>query len=263
MDRINAAAKKHGLKVIEDACQAWLAEYRGKKCGTLADLGCFSFQNSKHLPAGEGGAILGNDEALMDKCHSFHNCGRPFGTVERTSQYPMRGTNFRMQEFQAVVLMSQMQRIQTDADKRLENALYLTSLIEGIPGILPYQLADGATRSAYHLYPFRYKKEFWDGVPREKLLEALRAEGIPCSGGYGPQYRDGLIEDALNSESYKRLFSPARLKRYREEAVYPDNDQLCEEAVWFSQSMLLAEKSDMDDIADAIAKVYEQKSALI
>jgi len=262
MDRINAIAKKHNLVVIEDACQAWLAEYRNKKCGTLGDLGCFSFQNSKNIPAGEGGAIIGDDEEIMDRCYSFHNCGRPYGSVKRTSGYPVRGSNRRMQEFQAVILMSQMKRIQKDADTRLENALYLTSRIKGIPGIIPYKLAEGATRSAYHLYPFRYKKEHFNDVPRSKFLAALRAEGIPCSGGYGPQNKDGLIEDALNSSGYKRLYSKERLKRYREENHCPDNDQLCREAVWFFHSLLLGTKRDMDDIADAILKIYENRDKL-
>ncbi len=263
MDRINAIAKKHNLLVIEDACQAWLAEYRNKKCGTLGDLGCFSFQNSKNLPAGEGGAIVGNDGEIMDRCHSFHNCGRPFGSVKSTSKYPVRGSNRRMQQFQAVILMSQMKRIKKDADTRLENALYLTSKIKDIPGIIPYKLANGATRSAYHLYPFRYKKEYFNNIPREKFLSALKAEGIPCSGGYGPQNKDGLVEDALNSRGYKRLYSRERLMRYREENRYPDNDQLCREAVWFSQSMLLGNKKDMDDIANAILKVYENRDKLV
>jgi len=263
MNAINAIAKKHNLVVIEDACQAWLAEYDNKKCGTLSDLGCFSFQNSKNLPAGEGGAIVGNNDEIMDRCYSFHNCGRPYGTVKRTSSYPVRGSNRRMQEFQAVILMSQMKRIQKDADTRLENALYLTSRIKEIPGIIPYKLARGATRSAYHLYPFRYKKEHFNNVPRNKFLSALSAEGIPCSGGYGPQNKDGLIEDALNSRGYKRLYSKKRLDEYREENHLPDNDQLCREAVWFGQNMLLGTKSDMDDIADAIEKIYENRDKLV
>ena len=263
MDKINAVAKKHNLVVIEDACQAWLAEYRGKKCGTLGDLGCFSFQNSKNLPAGEGGAVIGDDEEIMDKCFSFHNCGRPYGSVKATSNYPVRGSNRRMQEFQAVILMSQMKRIKKDADTRLENALYLTSKIKDIPGIIPYKLCEGATRSAYHLYPFRYKKEHFNDVPREKFLDALGAEGIPCSGGYGPQNKDGLIEAALNSRGYQRLFSKERLKKYREENHLPDNDQLCREAVWFTQNMLLGTKRDMDDIADAMVKIYENRDKLV
>ena len=265
MNRINAIAKKNDLVVIEDACQAWLAEYEGKKCGTLGDIGCFSFQNSKHIPSGEGGAIVGNDDAIMDHCYSYHNCGRAHGkTMSEFRGYPFRGGNKRMTEFQSVVLLSQIERAKSDADKRLENALYLDSKLKEMPGIIPYKLTDGATRSAYHLYPFRYKKEYFDDLPREKFIAALVAEGIPCSGGYGQQYFDGLIEEALSSRGYKRLFSEQRLNRYREELHHlPDNDQLTREAVWFFQNMLLADRKDMDDIIHAIQKVYENRKQLL
>ena len=265
MNSINAIAKKHNLVVIEDACQAWLAEYEGKKCGTLGDLGCFSFQNSKHLPSGEGGAVTGNDDEIMDLCQSYHNCGRAYGkTSSEYTGYPYRGGNKRMMEIQAVILMNQMNRIHADADKRLENALYLDSKLKNIPGIIPYKLAKGATRSAYHLYPFRYKKEHFDGLTRAKFLDAFSAEGIPCSGGYGPQYNDGLMEEALNSPGYKRLFSEQRLNSYREELKnLPDNDQLTQEAVWLFQNMLLGDKSDMDDIINAVQKIYDNRKQLI
>jgi len=262
MDRIKAIAAKHNLVVIEDACQAWLAEWRGKKCGTIGDLGCFSFQNSKHLPCGEGGAVVGNDEQLMDHVHSFHNCGRAYGCVERTSAYPVIGTNRRMTEYQAAILLNQMQRLEADTERRWRNAQYLTSKIKDVPGIVPCKLYEGTTKAAYHLYPFRYVKEHFNNAPRAKFLAALSAEGVPCSGGYGPQYRDGLIEAALNSKNFKRSFPKKRLDRYRQELNYPSNDQLCEEAVWLSQRMLLTEKRDMDDIADAILKVYENRDKL-
>jgi dTDP-4-amino-4,6-dideoxygalactose transaminase len=265
MNRINAIAGKHSLVVVEDACQAWLAEYDGKMCGTLGDLGCFSFQNSKHIPSGEGGAVVGNDDALMDLCNAYHNCGRPYGdTMASMSGYPIRGSNKRMTELQAVILLSQMKRARKDADKRLENALHLDSKLKDIPGIITYRLTDGADRSAYHFYPFRYKKEYFDDLPREKFLKALRAEGIPCMGGYGMQYHDGLIEEAIGSRGYKRLFSRERLNRYRDELhALPENDQLTREAVWFTQNMLLAEKSDMDDIIVAIRKVYDNRKELL
>ena len=262
MDRINAIAKKHDLVVIEDACQAWLAEWKGEKCGTLGDLGCFSFQNSKHLPIGEGGAVVGNDEELMDRVHSYHNCGRPFGCVKGTSRYPVIGTNRRMTEYQAAIGLSQIQRLEADTKKRNENAKYLTSRIKDIPGILPHKLYEGVTQAAYHLYPFRYKKEQFNNMSRTRFLAALSAEGVPCSGGYGPQYKDELIEVALNSKNFKRSFSKARLKKYREELNYPANDQLCKEAVWLSQTLLLGSKADMDDIADAIQKIYENRDKL-
>jgi len=78
MDPIMAVARKHRLAVIEDACQAWLADYKGSKCGTIGDLGCFSFQNSKHLPSARGGHT-GNSDELLDR-QLVHDCGRPYGT---------------------------------------------------------------------------------------------------------------------------------------------------------------------------------------
>jgi len=265
MNRILAIGKKHNLPVIEDACQAWLAEYDGRMCGTLGDLGCFSFQNSKHIPSGEGGAISGNREALMDRCFAYHNCGRPHGhTMRGMGENPVRGSNKRMTELQAGLLLSQMKRARSDADLRLKNALYLDSRLSEIPGIVPYSLSDGATRSAYHLYPFRYKEEHFDGLPRHKFMAALRAEGIPCGEGYGRQYHDGLIEEAISSRGYRRLYSKERLNRYREELHnLPDNDQLTREVVWFFQNMLLAGRRDMDDIVNAVQKIYENRQQLI
>ena len=258
MDSVNSIAKKHNLKVVEDACQAWLGEYRGKKLGTLGDLGCQSFQNSKNIPAGEGGCILGNNDELMDRATSFHNCGRPVGSVKTS----INGSNYRMTQTQALILLSQMQRFQKDNDIRLENALYLDKKLKKIPGIVPTKLADGGTRSAYHLYSFRYIKEKFNNVPKEKFLEALRAEGIPGDSGYRAQNKDEFIEQVLNSKGYKRLYSEARLKQWREENQLPGNDQLCDQAVVFTQNVLLGSRADMDDIVNAISKIYENRDSL-
>jgi dTDP-4-amino-4,6-dideoxygalactose transaminase len=206
--------------------------------------------------------VVGNDDAIMDRVHSYHNCGRPYGCIEKTSNYPIIGTNRRMTEYQAAILLNQMQRLEADTERRWKNAQYLTLRLKDIPGIVPCRLYEGTTKAAYHLYPFRYKKEHFNDAPRSKFLAALSAEGVPCSGGYGPQYRDGLIEAALNSRNFKRSFPKKRLDRYRQELDYPGNDQLCAEAVWLSQRMLLTEKSDVDDIADAILKIYENRDKL-
>jgi len=261
MDRINAIAKKHKLKVIEDACQAHLAEWRSRKVGTIGDLGCFSFQNSKNLPCGEGGAIIGNDARIVDKCHSFANCGRSYGSV-KASGFAFLGTNRRMTEYQAAILLGQMKHIEADAKTRNENAEYLTSRIEKIPGIMPMRFYEGQTRGAYHLYAFRYKKERFSDVPRSKFLSALSREGIPCSGGYTPLNKEGIIEDALSSRNFRKAFSKARLDKYRRENHCPANDLLCTEAVWLPQWMLLGPKTDMDDIANAILKIYENRDKL-
>jgi perosamine synthetase len=262
MDSVNKVAKAHKLKVVEDACQAWLAEYRGKRVGSLGDLGCFSFQNSKHLPSGEGGAILGMDGDLLDRCRSYHNCGRAYGNMKPVTGNPYRGGNFRMQQSQALILLSQMKRIEKDNDIRNSNALYLSGKLKNIPGIVPSKLANGATRGVYHLYPFRYQKEKFNNIPKEKFLSALQAEGIPATSGYGKQNKDLLFEEAFNSRGYKRLFSEARLKQWRDENHLPGNDQVCDEAVGLYQSILLGSKSDMDDIVNAVAKIYENRDSL-
>jgi dTDP-4-amino-4,6-dideoxygalactose transaminase len=168
-----------------------------------------------------------------------------------------------MQQFQALMLMSQMKRAGTDADVRWANANYLNERLKEIPGIYPCKLVDGVTRAAYHMYPFRYKKEYFNGAGKAQFIRALNAEGIPCSQGYGPQNTYGLIEEALNSRGYQRLFSRERLERYREENVLPGNNQLCEEAVTISQRLLLGTRKDMDDIINAVTKIYQNRDQLL
>jgi dTDP-4-amino-4,6-dideoxygalactose transaminase len=159
--------------------------------------------------------------------------------------------------------MSQMDRILNDADVRLKNAKYLDEKLNEIPGIHPAKLVTENSRSAYHFYPFRIVAKEFGNVSREKFMNALNAEGIPCFAGYGKQNYDGLIEEALNSRGYKRLFSENRLNQWREENTLPGNDQLTEEAVFMKQNMLLGTTSDMDDIANAIQKIYENREFLM
>jgi len=263
MDKVMALAKKHNLLVVEDACQAWLAEWRGKKCGTIGDLGCFSFQNSKHLTCGEGGAVVGNDEKIMDICHSYHNFGRPHGeSMLSLSGYVRLGSKCRMTEFQAAILLAQMKRLEAQTQRRGENAAYLTSRIKQIPGIIPHKLYDGVTRAAYHIYPFRYDPQRFGRVTRDKFIKALRAEGIPCSSGYGPINKDPFFEHTLNSPNFQRMYSKKRLDFCHQQNHCPDNERLCREAVWLYQTALLGTKDDMNDIADAIEKIYENRDKL-
>jgi len=262
MDPINAIAKKHNLAVIEDACQAWLAEYKGRKCGTLGDLGCFSFQNSKHIPSGEGGAVTGNSDDLLDRCWSYHNCGRSHGTFKGSGSFS-RGSNFRMTHYQAAMLLQQIDKLVTDTKRRQENADHLTAGLKEIPGIEPVRLPEDS-RAVWHLYAFRYDADQFHGLPRNKFIKALRAEGIPASGGYREQYYDGLLDEAINSRGFQRLFTAERLKAYRDSfQELKGNKQVCETTVAVYQSMLLADRSDMDHIIEAIRKIHAHSAALV
>ena len=261
MDPINAIAKKHKLAVVEDACQAWLAEYKGRKCGTLGDLGCFSFQESKHIPSGEGGAVTGNSDELLDRCQAVHNCGRAFGTFKGSGCFT-RGTNFRMKHYQAAILLQQFDKLVKETERRRENADHLTAGLKEIPGIQPVRLPENS-RAVWHLYAFRYDAAQFHGLPRNKFIKALHAEGIPCGGGYHEQYNDGLLDEAINSRGFKRLFTAERLKAYRDSfQELKGNKQACETTLGLFQTLLLADRSDMDHIIEAIRKTHAHSAAL-
>jgi len=262
MDPIMATARKHGVAVVEDACQAWLAEYKGRMCGTIGDLGCFSFQNSKHLPSGEGGAITGDSDDLLDRASSFHDCGRSYGGFKGARPNFTRGGNFRMQHFQAAMLLQQLEKLKQDTARRRENADRLTASLKEIAGIRPVRLPEDS-RAVWHLYPFRYDAEKFQGLPRETFIKAMRAEGIPCSTGYQEQYFDGLLDEAINSRGFKRLFSAQRLKDYRDSfQELKGNREVCATTVAFTQNLLLAGRADVDLIPEAIRKIQAHGAEL-
>ena len=260
MGKIMTIARDNNLTVLEDACQAWLAEIDNKKVGSFGDAGCFSFQNSKHIPIGEGGAIVSDNDEFMDRCFSFHNFGRPYGKIVGTvsGEYVILGTKCRTTEYQAAIGLAQLKRLEEQTKQREKNAEYLRSKIKDIPGILPYELSENATRAVFHLFPFRYKKEGFHDLSRSKFIKALRAEGIPCSGGYSPLNNMPYLKDAFQSKNFQKVYPKEMLDfdGYVERNQCPQNDQLCKEAVWFGQNMLLGSKSDMNDIAMAIEKVF-------
>lgn len=256
VDTVMAAAGKRNIPVIEDACQSHLAEWKGRKVGTYGLAGCFSFQASKNLNAGEGGAILSPDSNFIEKCYAFHNNGRGRRTDGADFSYEGGGANLRLTEFQGALLMAQMTRLENQSKTREQNAQYLTSMLRDIPGIVPAKMTPGCTRNAYHLYMFRYQPQAFAGLPRDKFLKALKAEGIPASGGYSPLNREPVLRNAFASRAYQRVYGKKRLDQVMERNLAcPQNDRLCTEAVWLTQNMLLGPRSDMDQIADAIRKV--------
>jgi dTDP-4-amino-4,6-dideoxygalactose transaminase len=261
LDAILEIASRRKLPVLEDACQAHLGEWRGRKLGTLGAAGCFSFQASKNLNSGEGGAILTSDDALAERCWAFHDNSR----ARRGRPAPPlggRGANLRLTEFQAGLLLAQMTRLEEQSKVREENARYLTQQLREIPGILPARMHEGCTRNAYHLYMFRYQPERFAGLPRARFLEALRAEGVPCSPGYTPMNRQPFVAATLASRAYQRLYPKQLLAGWEERNRCPANDRLCEEAVWLTQTMLLGPRQDMDDIAAAVRKIHASPAEL-
>ncbi|MCC5939122.1 MAG: DegT/DnrJ/EryC1/StrS family aminotransferase [Lunatimonas sp.] len=266
MGKIMDIAQRHDLVVIEDACQAWLAEWNHQKAGTIGHAGCFSFQNSKNLPMGEGGAIVSDDDDFMDRCFSYHSYGFPYGNIGATNvSAVLAGTKLRLSEYQAAIGLTLLPRLDGETQLRSQNAAYLRSKIEGVPGISPYVLYPEVTRASFHLFPFRYHREAFHGMSREVFLKALQAEGIPCSSGYVPLNDKLYLKDAFESKNYQKMYEAKELdfEAFIAKNQCPETDLLCQETgVWIFQSLLLGTKQDMDDIANAIQKIQANSEAL-
>lgn len=268
MTKIMQIAKKNNLIVIEDACQAHLAEINNKRVGSIGDAGCFSFQTSKNLPIGEGGAIVSDNEQFMDQCFSYHNLGFPYGTQVGSvgGGSFIVGTKIRFTEYQAAIGLAQMKNLEKETNIRWENGKYLWGNVKDIPGISPCKLYPDTTKAVFHLLPLRYDKSRFKGMPRSLFLEALRAEGVPCSSGYTPLQTQSFIKAAFESKLYQKAYSKKEIDYtdFLEQNQCPVNDRVCnEEAVWMTQNMLLADKSSLDNIAKAIEKIYDNADKIV
>ena len=259
MDRIGELAAEHGLAVIEDACHSWGSRWKGKGTGALGDAGGFSFQLSKNITAGEGGIVLTDDEELAALMRSFVNCGR--GMDDPWYGHYRLGSNYRMTEFQAALLLVQLGRLEEHAERRAENAQYLNGELSRIPGVHIVREDERVTRRAYHAYLLRHVAAECDGPSREELMEALSAEGIPCWGSYSePLYRNPLFQRSGDGPEYCPLSCPyygGRMDYSKVEC--PNAERLCREAIWMSHSMLLGTREDMEDIVGAFRKVCAQE----
>lgn len=264
LDRILAIGNTYNLPIIEDACQAHLAEWKGKKVGSYGLGGAFSFQSSKNLNCAEGGAITSNDAEFIKKCYGFHNQGQGGTSTAYTPGAGTRGTNLRITEFQSSLLLAQLSRLEQQAKRRSQNAAYLTELLKDIPGITPAKLYAGTTNSAYHLYMFRYDKKHFSGMPRSRFIEALGAEGIPCSEGYGQMNKDAYVRGLAKNKCYLKIYGEKKMQEWLEKSECPQNDKLTsEQSLWFLQTMLLGSKNDMEQIATTIAKIQKNAPQLI
>ncbi|RMD96323.1 MAG: DegT/DnrJ/EryC1/StrS family aminotransferase [Calditrichaeota bacterium] len=257
MDAIMDLAQEYQLWVIEDAAHAVFAEWQGKKVGGLGHFGSFSFQSSKNLSSGEGGIVLTQDSELADRCWSYHNCGRRKGG--EWYHHPYLGSNYRMTEFQAAILLAQIPRALKQMDLRQENARYLGKKLSALPGITPLQSDPRVGKHGYHLYVLKYHKEQFDGLSRSDFLSALIAEGIPASRGYVPLYREGFLEEAR--QFYLR--NPAYNSYDYSKVFLPETEKACEESIWLPHYLLLGNKSDLDDIVKAFEKVIVNYKELL
>lgn len=178
MDEINAIAERHGVKVIEDSCQAIGANYHNYKTGGLGDFGCFSLYATKNIMCGEGGIITTNSDEHAAVIRSFrqHGMSAPY-------MYEELGYNYRLTDLQGAIAVEQLKKADKFTAARQENAKLLSAGLSGIDGLVLPVVKNNRTH-AFHQYTVRVTEEFT--LSRDEFVDALRANGVGA-GVYYPR----------------------------------------------------------------------------
>jgi dTDP-4-amino-4,6-dideoxygalactose transaminase len=247
MDGVMATARRHGLRVVEDAAQAHGAAWRGRPVGAIGDVGVFSFQSSKPINAGEGGMMLTDDDELDELLWSYRNVGRRRGG--EWYEHVRLGWNLRMTEFQAAVLLGQMRRMPDQQAQRTKAAAYLDAAMAAIPGVVPVKVPDGVTAHSWYTYHWRWLGAADGGLTKADIARALAAEGIPVFGGYVPLNRNQAVIDEI-----RRLGGT-------EPGACPNAERAAaDEVMVFALPILMGTTADLDDVVSAVAKVARARA---
>jgi len=221
LDELGELAKTCGAFLIEDACHALGAEYRGKRVGGIADMTVFSFHPVKHLTTGEGGMVATNDARLAETLRRFRNHGISSEARERQEagqwfyEMVLLGFNYRLTDIACALGLSQVEKLDANLARRREIAAQYSYAFRDLSAILIPAVRDGVN-PAWHLYPIRLNLGKLS-VERGEIFRALRAENIGVNVHYipvhqHPYYRERFKSDSKESypvaeDAYERLIS--------------------------------------------------------
>jgi dTDP-4-amino-4,6-dideoxygalactose transaminase len=241
MDPLMKFAEERGIAVVEDAAHSHGAEYKGRKTGTIGHINAFSFQQKKNLPLGEGGMITTNDDALAER--AWQN--RTFGKN-------VIGNNLRMNELHAAIGQVRLTDLDRQNEFRIRNAEYLEQKLRGIRGISTQKpLPD--TKCVYYNFMLRYEPETL-GVPRNRFIEALNAEGIVAGSLYYPLYRNWAFRHGFQPSFYR---GPEAERPSFADGTCPLAEEYCDHRNIEIKTFFPNTEKEMDDVARAVAKVVE------
>ena len=259
-DRILPIVQKHDLVLIEDCAHGQGTEWKGRKVGTFGKMGAFSFQETKALAAGEGGIVLTNEAEVAERARLLHNIGRVVGRPGY--EHHVLASNFRMLELQAALLLTQLQRYQRDQVRaKHEWGELLAEGLRRIGGVEPLRRDERITQRGYYFFVIRYDGKHFGGAHRDRFVEALKAEGVPCGAGYGmPLYR----QPAFKREKIEPLL-PECSKPWPDYSHMhlPVAEHFCaEEQVTLPHQVLLAGRQGMQMVLDAVGKIKGNSAEL-
>ncbi|HID11422.1 MAG TPA: DegT/DnrJ/EryC1/StrS family aminotransferase [Candidatus Latescibacteria bacterium] len=256
MDELLEVAEKHKLMVIEDCAQAYLAEYKGKLCGTIGHVGCFSLQGSKHIATGDGGMTITDDPELAKRGAMFTDKGWD-RSKEGPRVYPFLGLNYRMTELQGAVGLAQLGKLKGVVERRRELAGMLNERLGEIEGITPQPVAEG-NRCSYWQYGFTVDRE--TGVFAEQFAEVLRREGMPADAGYigKPIFLSQALRDkrTFGRSSHPFDYPGVRQVRY-EDGLCPKCEDILNRMVLLPFNEAFSEE-DIEDLAMGVRLAAEE-----
>jgi dTDP-4-amino-4,6-dideoxygalactose transaminase len=250
MTTLRSIADKHGLKIIEDAAQAHGAEWESGPVGSLGDAGAFSFQSSKNLACGEGGALVTNDERVFERAYSMHNTGRSRGPGNRWRHVAL-GWNCRPTEYQAALLLHRLRSFDRLQGIRARNFKRLLELMADIESLEPLAVNRGVRVHGMYMFALRYKPERCGGLFIDDFLEYVQAEGAPVHRAFEATMSDQpVIRDLIKKRP-----------QYFRSLPTPVSDQAVQDTVYIAQDVFLGTPADMEDIVAAVKKVERHFSA--
>ena len=259
MDGILRVAREHDLKVIEDCAQSPGARHDGRLVGTLGDCGVFSFTENKNLATGEGGMLITDDAAIAESARLVRNHGEVVWRAEGPAVYgsSILGWNYRMTEMEAALGVVQFGKMEQLNQARADLAGYLTEQLADVAGLTPTTVRPGCTH-VHYVYAMQYDAERM-GLPRDVFVQAVNAEGVPMGGGYVPPLYLGPIYHERRSPAFAHYRGDARY----DQGLCPVTERLHErDLILTGLTRPPAGRSDMDDIAAAVAKVIENAHEL-
>jgi perosamine synthetase len=265
LDAIMEIAERHNLSVIEDSAQAPGAFFTGGRyVGTVADIGVFSLNYHKHIHTGEGGVCVTNDSRLAERMQLIRNHGE--AVVEGKGEEDlsnMIGFNFRMTEVEATIAIEQLKKLEGLVVRKVDAANRLTQRIKDIPGLRTPVVKPGCTH-VYYTYPLVYDPTE-TGIDRKLIVDALRAEGVPCGAGYLNVH---LLPMFQRKQAYGKNGFPWSAEFYKGNVSYAKGicpvAEMLHENRFIGLGWCLFEGTDeeVDLIGDAFVKVWDHLDEL-
>lgn len=257
MDPLVALAARHGIRVLEDAAQSFGGQYKGRRLGSIGDIGIYSFQLHKMITAGEGGALVTNDAQMYERAVRFHDLGlmRPYHKAilgEPKMPYFM-GINYRMNEMTAAVMRGQLRKADVIVGSHRRNSSYLRERLAKLPGLQYRRGNDPAGETGWtidFLLP--------DKTTRDRFIKAVNAENIAMSppSAATPLPAFPYIENKMAPHPLWPSFNTPRGKEMRYGAqCCPKTQSIYERAATLTVGPKYTD-NDLDDIVAAITKVH-------